>query len=140
MAAPIETPKSSSSALDLRSLDTTVDKNMSEPGFSSLSTSETQTPRTENTNEKPNETSSEPSQPPTPVATPAPLHHNGLPQHCPWCGRRIRSRKMVRQITRAPEGPHMTPLGHSLAVGDFLCVSSCYLAWLNSIGHFKYAI
>lgn len=88
--------------------------------------------------EKMSETSSEPSQSSTSETAPTAFGRNGIPQHCPWCGRRVRSRKMVRQITRAPEGAHTTPLGHPIATGDFLCVSSCYLAWLNSIGHFKY--
>lgn len=59
--------------------------------------------------------------------------------YCSWCGKIVRSRKLVRNIIRAPEIPLKSPIGQIVVVGSVLCQPTCYLAWMNLTGQLKYA-
>ena len=73
-----------------------------------------------------------------PSAQPAPARLRARIYQCNWCGRNLRSRKLIRTVVHAGEVPWKSPIGEHIIAGTFLCQPTCYLAWMNQSGQLRY--
>lgn len=69
---------------------------------------------------------------------PAPVRPRARLYHCSWCGRNLRSRKLIRKVTHVAEVPWKSPIDEDIIAGTFLCQPTCYLAWMNRSGQLRY--